>query len=150
MVPEFKAIVPAEGVASKDSPLTLSWIKSEPLIWVSELTSKNRELAVTARTLEFWVKSWASRIGGGSRDFSGFKKATVFRARLLKGESRLAWSNNCLATTIKTRLAITAEEITSFVMTDEIIDPVLRSWDKVSAESCLAMIESLIFIGDIV
>lgn len=52
MVPEAKVKLLAEGVASKESPLIESRTKSEPLIWVSEFTSKNGEVLVTASTLE--------------------------------------------------------------------------------------------------
>ena len=50
--PEVKARVLAEGVASSFKLFKVSATKSEPLIWVSVLTSKNAELADAASTEE--------------------------------------------------------------------------------------------------
>ncbi len=65
VVPAVKAMVPAEGVASKESPLILSRTKSEPFIWVSEFISKNGVVLVTASTAEELLGFWATISGGG-------------------------------------------------------------------------------------
>ena len=66
MSPELKAKVPAEGVASRVSPLMPSLTESEPLIWVSLFTSKNLRAAVTARMSEEGLRFRANGMGGGS------------------------------------------------------------------------------------
>ena len=65
MPPEVNVKVDPDGVASKTRLLILSLTAKEPFIWVSELISKNCELAVTARTLELEGGSWTIEAGGG-------------------------------------------------------------------------------------
>ena len=51
--PDVKAMLFAEGVASRVKPLMPSRTDKDPLIWVSLLISRYLEEVVTARTLEF-------------------------------------------------------------------------------------------------
>ncbi len=60
------AVVEAEGVAVKLSPLIQSRTSKLPLIWVGALISKKREALVTASTLELTIDNLELTIGGGS------------------------------------------------------------------------------------
>lgn len=55
-----------EELPSKERPLMLSRTKSEPRIWVSELTSKNGVVLVTASTAEELFNFCATKGIGGS------------------------------------------------------------------------------------